>query len=633
MVLQLGNEFSVDADSSGNATLGLTEIIFHPEYDESGAGGLSYDVALIKLSGSADARFHWPACLPSQDADYTGDMGWMYVWGESSMVPLVEDDICSQAGNSDDEDFYAEDMICAGGASGAEVCSVEHGSPLTVEVDGRNIVTGVSSWTLGCGGDGRQYAVYSELAKVRTWIEESMAAAGGAAPCNSTSGWNSTATWGSWGAWSSCSENCDRSRERDCLFEDGMVAPSSLCDGCRQDDISCSSGSIEYEDCEDGLCGGSTTEGTTTEACTGSACTSILNRRSLEEYNNAICNDGSTAVYYVDEEAHRDGQSVMVYLEGGGACYTDQTCSDRCEGAEAEYLCEAQTDPVKDFNEHVWSKDPTTNPGLHDSLKVYVPYCTSDGYSGRRPASSESGGYAFFGKAVVEGLVEDLLEKVIGSNSIRQFTLMGVSAGAFGVAFNCDAVAAKVKAKDPNADVRCIMDSHDFIPTDVSEGCNPLEWGSLAKTYWQGEFDQSCEQANGADSTQCNVFTTYYQQITTPFMVIVPLEEVDPGVHPCTPEWPEDSNFWSRWREALHTAAQQLAQDMPNSGMFMSNCAHHVTLANPTTWSAMPVPTIDSNNQASVTLNQVLSNWLKDTRPFQALDGPTIRNPSCPYDD
>ena len=28
---------------------------------------------------------------------------------------------------------------------------------------------------------------------------------------------------------------------------------------------------------------------------------------------------------------------------------------------------------------------------------------------------------------------------------------MGVSAGAFGVAFNCDAVAAKVKAKDPNA--------------------------------------------------------------------------------------------------------------------------------------------------------------------------------------
>ena len=44
------------------------------------------------------------------------------------MVPLVEDDICSQvttSGPSDDEDFYAEDMICAGGVSGAQVCSVQ----------------------------------------------------------------------------------------------------------------------------------------------------------------------------------------------------------------------------------------------------------------------------------------------------------------------------------------------------------------------------------------------------------------------------------------------------------------------------------------------------------------------------
>ena len=41
--------------------------------------------------------------------------------------------------------------------------------------------------------------------------------------------------------------------------------------------------------------------------------------------------------------------------------------------------------------------------------------------------------------------------KVVGTNSISQFTLMGVSAGAFGVAMNCDAVAATVKAKHPNA--------------------------------------------------------------------------------------------------------------------------------------------------------------------------------------
>ena len=30
--------------------------------------------------------------------------------------------------------------------------------------------------------------------------------------------------------------------------------------------------------------------------------------------------------------------------------------------------------------------------------QVYVPYCTSDAYSGRKGASSETGGYAFYGK-------------------------------------------------------------------------------------------------------------------------------------------------------------------------------------------------------------------------------------------
>jgi len=105
-------------------------------------------------------------------------------------------------------------------------------------------------------------------------------------------------------------------------------------------------------------------------------------------------------------------------------------------------------------------------------------------------------------------------------------------------------------------------------------------------------------------------------------------------VHPCAPEWPENPSFWSRWRDALYAQAQQLVQDVPNAGMFMSNCAHHVSLANPTTWAEMPVPALDSTNTVTdITLNKALSNWLKDTRPFQALDEPVTRNPACPFYD
>ena len=54
----------------------LSEILLHPEYNATTSW--SFDIALIKLSAPADERFHWPACLPSQDADYSGQMGWMY---------------------------------------------------------------------------------------------------------------------------------------------------------------------------------------------------------------------------------------------------------------------------------------------------------------------------------------------------------------------------------------------------------------------------------------------------------------------------------------------------------------------------------------------------------------------------
>ena len=80
-----------------------------------------------------------------------------------------------------------------------------------------------------------------------------------------------------------------------------------------------------------------------------------------------------------------------------------------------QFILLSHLDPVKDFSDNVWTKDATTNPGLYDSFKVsavaripnqfrshlgqvYVPYCTSDAYSGRKGASSETGGYAFYGK-------------------------------------------------------------------------------------------------------------------------------------------------------------------------------------------------------------------------------------------
>ena len=67
--------------------------------------------------------------------------------------------------------------------------------------------------------------------------------------------------------------------------------------------------------------------------------------------------------------------------------------------------------------------------------------------------------------------------------------------------------------------------------------------------------------------------------------------------------------------------------------MFMANCPHHVSVANPTIWGAMPVAEhFTSPTDTELTYKQTLSNWLKDTKPFQVVDNTDIRNPACDYD-
>ena len=113
-----------------------------------------------------------------------------------------------------------------------------------------------------------------------------------------------------------------------------------------------------------------------------------------------------------------------------------------------------------------------------------------------------------------------------------------------------------------------------------NEGCDPFEWGSAAKAFWEGEFDKSCEEedffhfvlffyfhfiiqgeeANAGDDAICNVFSTYYMDVETPWMIVAPLEEIEPTVHPCAPEYPENPDFWAQWRQQLYGISLELSQ-------------------------------------------------------------------------
>ena len=134
--------------------------------------------------------------------------------------------------------------------------------------------------------------------------------------------------------------------------------------------------------------------------------------------------------YYLPADPPVAGQTVLVYLEGGGACFNAASCKQRCEvGSPKAYRCTQHRAKVKNLTGNIWSGSEEENPGLWSSYKVFVPYCTSDVFSGRRDPDEDSAGFSFHGRYVVEAVVDDLLTEVLKNFELTQFVFMGASAG------------------------------------------------------------------------------------------------------------------------------------------------------------------------------------------------------------
>ena len=96
---------------------------------------------------------------------------------------------------------------------------------------------------------------------------------------------------------------------------------------------------------------------------------------------------------------------------------------------------------------------------------MWVHYCSSDLYTGTRDASEDTGNFFFHGRClidiikplfrkcecwvnflnafryIVQAVVEDIIKHAPNLANLKQLVLMGESAGAYGVGFNCDMVA------------------------------------------------------------------------------------------------------------------------------------------------------------------------------------------------
>lgn len=121
---------------------------------------------------------------------------------------------------------------------------------------------------------------------------------------------------------------------------------------------------------------------------------------------------------------------VVIYLEGGGACFNDGTC--RSVAHPTGWGPDQFGYNIGPYNIGLFNRLDDANP-LKDATFVFVPYCTGDVHAGSNPDGM--GGRKFVGYANVGADLDYLVPK---STDVKRVVLAGSSAGGFGALMNYD---------------------------------------------------------------------------------------------------------------------------------------------------------------------------------------------------
>ncbi len=234
---------------------------------------------------------------------------------------------------------------------------------------------------------------------------------------------------------------------------------------------------------------------------------------------NAICNDGSPAIYYVRRGAGCGAKRWLVAFEGGGSCSTIEECRIR----PTKYKSSIGADSTSKFA-GMLSNNAALNPDFFSANTVFVNYCSSDYWMGTQPASAATDNLAFRGHDIVRAVMEDLnTEGVTGApvlSSADDIVIAGSSAGGLGVLGNIDAIAAGLPGKRVRAvvDAGWIADIKAFAP-DGENGISTAAAFDMAFTYWKATPDESCAAAAGGAAGKCGIGALLFPALSVPLFV------------------------------------------------------------------------------------------------------------------
>ena len=186
------------------------------------------------------------------------------------------------------------------------------------------------------------------------------------------------------------------------------------------------------------------------------------------------CLDGSETGFGV--RLGSDAGKVVIYFEGGGACYNPWSCQNIfTDHFGADDFAEGK-------NTGIFNREDLNNP-FRTWTQVYIPYCSGDMHSGSVAFGESATGLAHWGYQNISLYLKRLVPTF---ESAERIVLAGASAGGFGVTYNWKQFQ---QAFEPIV-IDVINDSAPFLSESFLDPCYSE---NLSKAWNQQQtFDQAC---------------------------------------------------------------------------------------------------------------------------------------------
>jgi hypothetical protein len=174
------------------------------------------------------------------------------------------------------------------------------------------------------------------------------------------------------------------------------------------------------------------------------------------DVDGMICRDSSATGIGV--RLGTNSKKWMIYLQGGGACFTPETCATNLSNYGADNFISSSNAGY--YNRGIMNNEKEENP-IKDWNVVYVPYCTGDVHSGNLENGFPLGGtepQQFVGNRNIRLLLE-YLKPYMEKNEVDEIMITGISAGGFGTHITY----FETKKLFPNVKTHVINDSGPLV--------------------------------------------------------------------------------------------------------------------------------------------------------------------------